>query len=166
MVDGGRRPGPPAAPREPGAEVQPPQDLAQGQALVGKPAVEQAHEFGLRLIDDELAGGAVMARQVAVTVGCAGTDELPGPRLLELAAPEPLAEQRALVLGDGALDLEQELVARIVGDGTVEELDRAPHPAELLQQEHLIGVAPGQTVGGENADDVDFPVAYCVAQGV
>jgi hypothetical protein len=98
-----------------------------------------------------------MARQVAVAVGRAGTDELPGPRLLELAAPEALAEQRAFVLGDGALDLKRELVARIVGDGAVEELDRASHPAELLQQEHLVGVAPGQPVGGENGDDIDFP---------
>jgi hypothetical protein len=107
-----------------------------------------------------------MARQVAVAVGRAGTDELPGPRLLELAAPEAFTEQRALVLGDGALDLKQELVARIVGDGAVEELDRAPHPAELLQQEHLVGVAPGQPVGSENGDDIDLAVAHRVAQGV
>ena len=98
-----------------------------------------------------------------VLVLVAGADELPGPRLLELATPEALAEQRSLVLGDGALDLKQELVARIVGDGMVEELDRASHPAELLQQQHLIGVAPGQAVGGENGNDIDFPVPHRVA---
>ena len=166
MVDGGWRPGPPAAAREPRAEVQPPQDLAQGQTLIGKPAIKQAHQFGLRLIDDELTGGAVMARQVAIAVGRAGTDELPSPRLLELTAPEAFTEQRSLVLGDGALDLKQELVARIVGDRAVEELDRALHPAELLQQEHLVGVAPGQPVRGENGNDIDFPVAHRIAQGV
>jgi hypothetical protein len=44
-------------------------------------------------------------------------DELTGPRLLELAAAKPLTQQSALILGNGALDLQEELVAGIVGDG-------------------------------------------------
>ena len=31
--------------------------LAQGQGLIGKPAVEHPHDLGLGLIDDELASG-------------------------------------------------------------------------------------------------------------
>ena len=95
-----------------------------------------------------------------------GADELPGTRLLELAAPETFAEQRALILGDGALDLKQELVTRIVGDGTSEELDRTSRSAEFFQQEHLVGVAPSQPVGGQNGDNIDFSVAHRVAQSV
>jgi hypothetical protein len=124
------------------------------------------HEFSLLVIDGELAARAVLAWPVMITVGCMRADELPSPSLLELAAPEALAEQRALVLGDRPLDLEQELVTRVVGDGVGEELDRTSRSAELFQQEHLVGVAPGQPVGGKNGDNIDFTVAHRVAQGV
>jgi hypothetical protein len=93
-------------------------------------------------------------------------DELPGAGLLQLAAAEPLAQQRALVLGDRPLDLQQELVAGVVGDGAVEEPDGATGAAELLQEQDLVGVAPRQAIGGEHGEDLDFAVAHGIAQGV
>ena len=89
-----------------------------------------------------------------------------GPGLLELAAAEPLAEQGPLVLGDGPLDLEQELVVRVVGDRAVDELDVAAGPAELLQEDDLIGVAAGQAVGAVDRDDVELALACGVAEPV
>ena len=166
VVDRRGRPWPPATAWEPWPEVQPAEDLTQGQGLLGKPAVEHPHDLGLGLIDDELASGPLMARQIAVAVRRPSADELAGPGLLQLAAPKPLAQQSALVFGDSSLDLEQELVSRIIGDGAVEKLHRAPCSPEFLEQQHLIGIAAGQPVGGENADDINLPVANGIAQGV
>jgi hypothetical protein len=118
--------------RVPGPEVQPLEDLADGHPLVDQPAVEQAHEHGFVLVDLEPPAGPVAARDVAVAVGRASTDKPAGTRLLELAAAETLAQQRALVFGNRALDLKQELVAGIVGDGVVEERHLAAGAAELL----------------------------------
>ena len=165
-MDGPGRPGPAAAAREPGAGVQALEDLPQRQPLLGQPAVEHAHDLGLGLVDDQPAGDPVAARQVAVAVGGVHADELAGAGLLQLAAAEPLAQQRALVLGDGALDLQQELVAGVVRDGAAEERDRAAGAAELLQEQDLVGVLAGQAVGGEHGDDLDLAVAHGVAQRV
>jgi hypothetical protein len=107
-----------------------------------------------------------MARQITVAVRRPSADELAGPGLLQLAAPKPLAQQGTLVFGDGALDLEQELVSRVIGDGAVEKLHRASCPPEFLEQQNLIGIAARQPVGGENADDIDLSVANGIAQGV
>jgi hypothetical protein len=166
VVDGPGRPGPAAAAREPGTGVQALEDLPQRQPLLGQPAVEHAHGLGLRLVDDELAASAVAARQVAIAVRGARPDELAGASLLQLAAPEPLAQQGALVLGDGTLDLEQQLVARVVGDGAAHERHGATGAAELLQEQGLIGVFAGQAVWAEHADDVDLAVAHRIAQGI
>ena len=94
------------------------------------------------------------------------TDEPAGTRLLELAAAEALAQERALVFGDGALDLKQELVTGIVGDAVVEEGHLAAGATELLQDQSLIGVLARQPVGCQHGDDVDLGIADGVAQGV
>jgi hypothetical protein len=85
--------------RVPGPEVQPLEDLADGHPLVDQPAVEHAHEGGFVLVDLEPSAGPVAARDVAVAVRCTSADEPAGPRLLQLAAAEALAEQRPLVFG-------------------------------------------------------------------
>ena len=66
----------------------------------------------------------------------------------------------------GPLDLEQELVVRVVGDRPLDELDVAGGLAELLQQEDLVGVAAGQPVGAVDADDVELALAGGVAEAV
>src|SRR5918994_4021066 len=152
--------------RVPGPEVQPLEDLADGHPLLDQPAVEHAHERGFVLVDLEAPAGPVAARDVAVAVGRAPADEPAGPRLLQLAAPEPLAQQGALVLGDRPLDLQEKLVAGIVGDGAVEEGYRAAGAAELLEDQCLIGILAREAVRAEHRDDVDLGVADGVPQGV
>src|SRR5215210_5562045 len=112
------------------------------------------------------SASSMVSRQVTVAVGCVDADELPGAGPLQLAAAEPLAQQRALVLGDRPLDLQQELVAGVVGDGAVEEPDGAAGAAELLQEQDLVGVTPRQAIGGEHGEDLDLAVAHGIAQGV
>jgi hypothetical protein len=48
----------------------------------------------------------------------------------------------------------------------VDELDVAAGPAEFLQQEDLVGVAPCQPVGAVDGDDVEFALAGGVAKAV
>jgi hypothetical protein len=91
---------------------------------------------------------------------------VPVARPLQLAAAEALAQHRALVFGDGALDLQQELVVRVVRDRVVQERHLAAGPAELLQEQDLVGVAPRQAIGAQHRDEPDGAVADGVAQRV
>jgi hypothetical protein len=84
-------------------------------------------------------------------------------RLLQLAAAEALAEDGALVFGDGALDLQQELVVRVVRDRVLQEHHLGAGAAELLQEQDLVGVLARQPVGGQHGDDPDGAVAHGVA---
>jgi hypothetical protein len=165
-MDDGVGPEPLAAPRPPGAVGQPLEDLTDGGPFIDQPAIEHPDDLGLGGIDLEMGRDAVTGRDVAVAVGGIAGDPMAGAGPLELAAAEPLGEHRPLVLGDGPLDLEQELVVRIVGDRRVDELDVAAGPAELLQQEDLVGVTPRQPVGAEDRDDIELAGAGGVAEAV
>jgi len=129
----GRRPGGAAGPRQVGAGIEAFDDLANGRLLVGEPAIHPAHQFGLLLVDDDAAGHGVTARHVAVAISGAAGDVMAVARLLQLAAAEPLAKHRALILGDGALDLQQELVVGVVGDRVLQEHHLGACATELLE---------------------------------
>jgi hypothetical protein len=61
-----------------------------------------------------------------------------------------LADQGALVLGDGAADLQQELVVRVSAHRPVEELDLGTVPLQFLDEQHLMDVVwicPGSVDG-------------------
>ncbi len=150
----------------PRAGGQPLDDLADGHPLVDQPAVEHPHHRGLVLVDLQVPRDAVPPGNVAVAVGALAADPLAGPGLLQLAAAEPLGQDRPLVFGDGPLDLEQELVVRVVGDRPLDELDLARGLAELLQQEDLVGITPGESIGAIDADDFEFALAGGVAEAV
>src|SRR4051794_35032952 len=153
-------------PGDPRAGVQPLHALADGQALLHHPRVELAHHVGLGLVDDQAGRDGLASGLVPVAGGRLCARDVPVARFLELAAPEALGQDRALVLGDGALDLQQELVVRVVGDRALQERDLAAGAAELLQEQDLVGVLAGQAVGAEHGDDVDGGVADRVAQAV
>ena len=156
----------PAGTGEPGAGIQPLDDLPDGHALLDQPAIEQSHQLGLGLLDHEIARHRLPARDVAVAVGGPPGQPAAGTRLLQLAAAKALAQHRPLVLGDGALDLQQELVVGVVRDRVVQEHHLAAGAAELLQEQHLVGILAGQAVRAEYGEDVDRGVADSVPQGV
>jgi hypothetical protein len=155
-----------AAARPPGAGGEPLEDLSDRHSLIDQPAVQLAHHLGLGVIDDQVRGYAVPPGNVAIAVGRLAADPLPGARLLKLAAAEALAEEGALVLGDGALDLEQELVVGVVRDGVVDEEDLAGGLAQLLQQEHLVGVAAREAVRAVHGDDGEGAFPRGVAEAI
>jgi len=165
-VHDGVGPEPLAVAGPPGPGGQPLDDLAHGHPFVDQPAVEHPHHRGLVLVDLQVPRDAVSLGHVAVAIGALAGTPLPSPGLLQLAAAEPLGGDGPLVLGDGPLDLEQELIVRVVGEGSVDELDVAGSLAELLQQEDLVGVAAGQPVGAVDAEDVELALAGGVAEAV
>ena len=78
----------------------------------------------------------------------------------------PLGDQGPLVLGDGAADLEQELVVRVAGHRAVEELDAAALGLQLLEQEGLVDEVAGQPVGVGQEDRVEGGHGRRVAEAV
>lgn len=78
-------------------------------------------------------------------------------------APAALQDARALVLGDHALDLQEQVVLGRAADGAVEERHSDAGVAEILD-EHLVGVASRQAVGGEHVDQVHLARRDRVAQ--
>jgi hypothetical protein len=86
--------------------------------------------------------------------------------LLKLAAPEPFGQHGTLILGNGSLNLQQQLIIRVVGDGMVQEDHLASDAAELLQQQDLIGVFAGQTVRAEHRNYVDGGITDRIAQPI
>src|SRR4051794_41976357 len=55
-----------------------------------------------------------------------------------------LQDLGALVLSNDTLDLKQQVVLGGAADRTVEEDDLCAGPAQLLNQEHLMGIAAGE----------------------
>jgi len=79
---------------------------------------------------------------------------------------QPLAQHRSLVLGDGTLNLQQQLVVRVFGDGVLEKDDGATRAAQLLQQDHLVSILAGEAVGTQHDDEVELTVMRRIPQCV
>src|SRR5207248_10941076 len=78
-----------------------------------------------------------------------------GARCVQATAPNPLKYLYALVLGDDALNLQQEMVLRRVADRAVQEYDLGPAAVKLLDQHNLVGMLARQPVGRQHIDALD-----------
>jgi hypothetical protein len=87
---------------------------------------------------------------VAVSVGRAGHHRLrAAARAVQLPASGALGDLRALVLGDHALELAQELVpGRAAALGLLREAHVHTDAREFLEQQHLVGIATREPVRG------------------
>ena len=81
-----------------------------------------------------------------------------------LAAPVPLGQLGFLVLGEDALELDQQLVLGGVAAGALDELGPDPGPGEFLQQQRLVGELAGQPVRGIHQHHVHAALGDQVAQ--
>ena len=125
-----------------------------------------ADHRSLRFVDNETGGYGAATALVAIAVGGLGTDDVAVTRLLQLATPEPLRQHGALIFGDGSLDLQKQLVIRIVRDGPVQKHDLATCAAELLYQQDLIGISPCKPVGAQYRDYIDGRVTDGIPERV
>src|SRR5262249_13201232 len=135
MMDDRGGPGPAPRPRLPRTAIEPLDELADRELVLDQPAKEGLHQSRFGLVDEEMAWVVVAFRDIAIAVGGFAAQVHAGPRPLEFAAAKALTDHRALILGQGALNLEEELVVRIVGDGALEKHDLTAQPAELFQQQ-------------------------------
>ena len=125
--------------------------------LVGVPAEQVGHH---RRVGRVGADAGRVPR--AVRVGAIAErrprprQHLPAPQLVQPAAAGALGDERPLVLGDGPADVEQQLVLRVVGQRAIDELHPAPVPRQLLQQQDLVHVVAGQSVGVGDPDAVQL----------
>src|SRR3954452_14168790 len=166
VVHDGRRPLPAARSRHPRAGIQAFRALANGEPLLKHPGIELTDHGCLRLVDDQVCGHDAAARLVAIAVGDLRTEDIAVARFLQLATPEPLSEHGALILRDGALDLQQKLVIWVVRNRVVQKDDLAAGAAELLHEQDLVGILPREPVGADHGHHVNGSVADSVSERV
>src|SRR5215210_1310676 len=145
---------------------QAPADPGECQALVPDPSEDLADDAGCVLID--LIPGDPSARltcDVAIAEGCTGEDT-DGTRLstVALSAPTTLEHLGPLVLGEHALELQQQAVLRGVSDRAIEEDRLRAGAGKLLEQQHLMRIAAGEAIRGVDVDDIDRRQGHEVTQ--
>lgn len=146
--------------------LQPPTDLTQADPLDAHPGEHLAHHarFVLHHLDPGDAARRVPAEvAVAIRGGAHGADRA-RERGVAPPAPAALQDAGALVFGDHTLHLQEQVVLGGAADGAVEEHHFDPSAAELLNEQHLVGVAPRQPVGGVHVDPVHLAGRDRVAQ--
>jgi hypothetical protein len=134
-------------------------DLTDGAPLLADPLEDLPHDpglFGHDLIA-RLAATLVLA-DVAVAVRRAAehVDRTAARRVL-LAPAATLHYLGTLVLGDHALDLEQQVLLGAAADGVAQEHDLDAAPGQLFEDQDLIGIFARESVGVEHVDPVDGP---------
>lgn len=86
---------------------------------------------------------------------------------MDLAAPGALGDLRALVLGDHPLELAQELVlGRALALSLLGEADLDTGAPELLEQQHLVGIAAREAVGGVAEQQLEGALGGAIAQAL
>ena len=138
-----------------------------GHALVGVPGEEITDHRRLRLVQPH-AGRiprAIRVEPIAVGRSCPGQQGA-GAQLAQAAAAHALGNQRALILGHGTPDLQQQLIVRVTAHRPVEELHLRPMLLQLLDQEHLMNVVASQAVRRGDQDAIQPGTRRCVAQAV
>src|SRR3954467_9233219 len=142
-----------------------PAHLADADALAADPREDPPHDPSL-VLQDLVAGHAVVSlADVAVAVGCARQHaDRALTRGVALAAPAALQDLGPLVLGHHALDLQQQIVLRREAGRRIEEDDLNPRPVELVHQQHLISVAPRQSVRGVDVQAIKVAGRHGIAQ--
>ncbi len=114
------------------------------------------HHAGL-LQEDVEAGlpAALGLAHIAVTVGCLGEHANPALtcRVL-LATVCPFHNLGSFVLGDDALDLQQQIVLVAMAEGAVEEDDLDAGRLQFLQQQVLQRETAGEAVGRQDIEAI------------
>lgn len=166
MVNRRDRPWAAARSRIPGAEVQPPEKLAEAQSILDEPRIRLPDEIGLGLIGDQAGRHTILPGHETVAIGRPRMHGMTLTSFLELATSEPFSEHGPLILGDRSLNLQQELIVGIIGNRMKEEGNLAPSPPEPFEQKHLIGIFSSQTVRAVHCDKVDLGIPNRIAETI
>jgi hypothetical protein len=164
--DAGRVPIDQAGGRQHSRGLQPPTDLAQAEAVQSDPGEHEPHVG--RLLGHNLDPGdpaALTLGHIAIAERCP-TEGTHGAHLCRMAAPTPAAFQDlgAFVFSNHALELQKQIILRGDADRPVQEHDFGSGAAELLDEEHLISIAPSQAVRGLDVKAIEAAHGDRVAQ--
>src|SRR5215216_17573 len=145
---------------------QPAGDLRDRQAVLGVAAEDLAHDLRLGLVDLIESVHVLGLLDVAVAVGGGGQHRLGAlAGAMNLAAASPLADLRPLVLGDHPLELAQQLILRRPAAlRLAREHDLHAGALELLQQQHLVGVAAREPIRAVAEHHLEAALGGAVAQ--
>ena len=149
---------------KPGPEVQPLENLAQGQPLLDQPRINLPHQIGFGVVNEKAGGDPVPARHITVSIGRSSLHDMSLTGFLELATPEPIRQDGPLILGDRSLDLQQQLVVRVVRNRMMKEDNLAASTPELLEKQDLVGILASQAIRAVDRQNVDGGIPDCIAQ--
>ncbi len=121
------------------------------------PDKDLAHDPGGLLIDlVACVSPACLTRDVAVAEGRAGQNaDGPGLGAVALAAPAALQHLGSFVLGEHALQLQQQAVLGRGPDQVIEKDHLRAGLGELLDQQNLMRIAAGEAIRGMDVDEID-----------
>jgi hypothetical protein len=120
------------------ARVQTGGELHQRNPRLSVHGEQLGHDGRLRRIERDTPWVTRSIRAQPIGVGRAGPgQQRPGTQLGQPAAAHPLGDQRALVLGHRAADLQQQMVMWVVAHRALQELRGTASPRPFLQQHHL-----------------------------
>src|SRR5438034_4795895 len=96
------------------------------------PAKDLLHPPGGRLVDLDGRRQTSLSRNTPIAVGDSPVDRFPLPEPKQLASPVALGDFRTLILGDDALNLDQQLGMGIRRRWTLQEMHRDTQPIQFL----------------------------------
>jgi hypothetical protein len=134
-------------------------DLADGTSLLADPLEDLPHDprlFGHDLI--ACLTSALVFADIAIAIGrtTEHVDRAAAGRVL-LAPAAALHDLGALVLGDHALDLQEQILLGSAAGGIAQEDDLDPATIELLEEQHLIRILARKPIGIEDVEAIDRP---------
>ena len=137
------------------------------ESRVGVPREDLLYDGGRDRIDLETMRVSRMFRIEQVPIrSTAPGKELPAPQLCKPSSSHPVGNQLPFILGDSTSHLEQELVMRVVTHGTVNKDDLTATLMQFLDQEDLMDVLAGKSVGCRQENDFEGSEEGMVAQPI
>lgn len=149
------------------AETGQPLDHGRDGGSVDVLGEDLAHDGGLGIVNTYSSWIARVIRFETEVKGSLGPGQQRSSFEPEQPPPaHPLRDQRALVLGHSSADLQQVLIARVVAHRSVEEFDGGAMLLELLDQQYLMDVVAGQTIGRGDQKAAEVGAGGGIAQGI
>jgi hypothetical protein len=141
-------------------------DLADGPAASDVVVEDALDHRRFRFVDLEAGRPFRRAGDNPIAVGSFPGNNLTSSGAVELAPPVALGDLGPLVLGDDPLHLRQQPGLRVIERRRIDEEDTDAEAFQFVEDHHLIGVGPGQAIGGKAPHRLDEASLGRVPQGV
>ena len=155
----------------PGAAAHLPQastHLAQAQAIEANPGENEPNDARFFLHDLKARDpAAFIAGNISISErGSGERAHRTGARGVSSTATTALQNLGAFILGDHALNLEQEIILGRVPDRTVQKHDFHAGAPKLVDEQRLVGIASGEAIGGMDIQALNLPAGGRIAKSL